>query len=108
MQGAEVEVCKGFLLLGGEAEGFGGRRQDWLELGELTIEVADVHGLFDWRQERWCDFLGQQSFPINSLKETTKSMMVSCFIQPVLTDVHIQCNLEQNTYIYTHNDIKLK
>lgn len=47
MQGAEVEVCEGVLLLGREAEGLGGRRQDRLESSEVAVEVADVHGLFD-------------------------------------------------------------
>lgn len=47
MQGAEVEVCEGFLLLSREAEGLGGRRQDWLESSELAVKVADIHGLFD-------------------------------------------------------------
>ena len=43
MQGAEVEVCEGFLLLVREDEGLGGRRQDWLESSELTVKVAHIH-----------------------------------------------------------------
>lgn len=69
MQGAEVKVGKGFLLLSRKAEGLGGRRQDRLELSELAVEVADIHGLFDRRQERRFYFLGQQGFPVNSLKD---------------------------------------
>lgn len=70
MQGAEVKVCEGFLLLGGEAEGLGGRRQDRLESSELAVKVADVHQLFDRRQERRFYFLGQQGFPVDGLRET--------------------------------------
>lgn len=43
MQGAEVEVCEGFLLLVREDEGLGGRRQDWLESSEFTVKVAHIH-----------------------------------------------------------------
>lgn len=73
VQGAEVEVCKGCLLLGGEAEGLGGRRQDGLQSGELAVEVADVHQLFDGRQERWFYFLGQQGFPVDRLKDRVRT-----------------------------------
>lgn len=59
VQGAEVEVRKGRLLLGGEAEGLGGRRQDGLQSGELAVEVADVRRLFDGWQERWFYLLGE-------------------------------------------------
>lgn len=47
VQGAEVEVGESFLLLSGEAEGLRRRRQDWLELSELAVEVADIYGLSD-------------------------------------------------------------
>lgn len=51
MQGAKVKVREHFLVLGREAEGLGGRRQGWLELSELAVEVADISGLLDRRQE---------------------------------------------------------
>lgn len=47
MQCTEIEVCEDLLLLSREAEGLRGRRQDWLELGEVTVKVADIHGLLD-------------------------------------------------------------
>lgn len=72
VQGAEVKVCEGLLLLSRKAEGFGGRRQDGLEPGEVAVKVADVHGLFDRGQERRLEFLGQQSFPVNGLKHNTE------------------------------------
>lgn len=43
VQGAEVKVCKGLLLLRREDEGFGWRREDRLEPSELAVKVADVH-----------------------------------------------------------------
>lgn len=67
MQGAEVEVGEGLLLLCRQAEGLGRRRQDRLELSELAVEVADVPGFFDGRQERRLHSLGQQGFPVDSL-----------------------------------------
>lgn len=73
MQGAEVKVCEGLLLLRREAEGFGRRRQDGLEAGELAVEVADVRGLLDRWQERRFYPLGQQGFPVDRLEgESTK------------------------------------
>lgn len=72
MQGAEVEVREGRLLLGGEAEGLGGRRQDGLQAGELAVEVADVRRLFDGRQERRFHPLGEQGFPVDRLKDRAR------------------------------------
>lgn len=72
MQGTKVKVCKGFLLLSGEAEGLGGRRQDWLESGELAVKVADIRGLLDQWQEGWCYFLRQQGFPVDGLHKIHK------------------------------------
>lgn len=69
MQGAEVEVCEGGLLLGREAEGLGRRRQDWLQPRELAVEVADVRALLDGRQEGRRGRLGEQRFPVDGLKD---------------------------------------
>ena len=72
MQSAEVEIHEGLLLLGGELEGFGGRRQDGLQLGEVAVEVADVRGLLDRRQERRLQLLGQQRLPVDGLPGFTE------------------------------------
>lgn len=69
MQGAEVEVCEGGLLLGREAEGLGRRRQHRLQPRELAVEVADVRALLDGRQEGRRGRLGEQRFPVDGLKD---------------------------------------
>lgn len=68
MQGAEVKVCEGHLLLGRQAEGLGRRRQDGLQPRELAVKVADVGALLDGRQEGRRGRLGQQRFPVDGLE----------------------------------------
>lgn len=68
MQGAEVKVCEGHLLLSRQVEGLWRRRQDWLQPRELAVKVADVGALLDGRQEGWRGRLGEQRFPVDGLQ----------------------------------------
>lgn len=108
MQGAEIEVCEGFLLLGREAEGLGGRRQDGLESSELAVEVADIHGLFDWRQERRFYFLGQQGFPVDGLQDKAiNAAIVSYWININWCCTRFIVNQNKTCNIPTHYGYKL-
>lgn len=69
MQGAEVKVREGHLLLGRQAEGLGWRRQDRLQPRELAVKVADVGALLDGRQEGRGGRLGEQRFPVDGLQD---------------------------------------
>lgn len=69
MQGAEVKVREGDLLLGRQAEGLGWRRQDWLQPRELAVKVADVGAFLDGRQEGRRGRLVEQRFPVDGLED---------------------------------------
>lgn len=65
--GDVVKVKEEDLLVGGQRSGFPGRGQDRSLRGELLIEVADVVGALNGRNERWLHLLGQQPVPIHVL-----------------------------------------
>lgn len=90
MQGAEVKVGEGLLLLGREPAGRGGRRQDGLKAREVAVKVADVRRRLQGRQEGRRHLLGQEGVPVHLLEVIERGLVTprcSLHARPLVGDI---------------------